>query len=256
MDPIMSVISWILSLSVFIAPVGAAQAAVASSFSNYSTLQRVSPLSSTPTTASSPRFFSQQTTSNASNSESNGPSTAGLLGAGLATGGLVLGGAYLAQSLTGTAAATVPTTITSLVGAAGSFGGRITAIIPCVSYAGPSELVTILPAPATKNISYIWTPLTLRGMPPPGLPPTYPPSPNPDPMPYAVGQQILGIADIPFFCCVPPSVPAAGNICAIPAYPFWIPVPGLIGQRMEWANQSLAPGVPGTEALTGTGAIY
>jgi hypothetical protein len=122
-----------------------------------------------------------------------------------------------------------------------SFGGKIVTLIPCVSYTGPSVYIVIKPAPATKNISYIWTPAALRGVPPPGFPPLYPPSPNPDPPPYIVGQSILGIADIPYFCCVPPSVPSIANTCQIPAYPFWIVVPGLPGQRIQWANQSLAP---------------
>lgn len=124
-----------------------------------------------------------------------------------------------------------------------SFGGKIAVLTPCVSYTGPSVWVTIVPAPATKNITYIWTPGTLRGVPPPGFPPLYPPSPNPDPAPYIVGQHILGIADVPYFCCPPPSIPTAPFSCQIPAYPYWIPVPPLLGQRMQWANQSPLPGI-------------
>jgi hypothetical protein len=130
-----------------------------------------------------------------------------------------------------------------------SFGGRIAMFTPCISYTGPSVWVTIVPAPATKNVAYIWTPATLRGVPAPGLLPLYPPSTNPDPPPYVVGQGILGIADVPYFCCIPPSIPAAAGTCQIPAYPYWIIVPGLIGQRMQWANQSLAPSVPGATSI-------
>ncbi len=132
--------------------------------------------------------------------------------------------------------------VTASAAASGlSFGGKIAAFVPCLSYAGPSEFVTIVPAPATKQPFYIWTPATLRGVPPPGLLPFYPPSPNPDPPPYVIGQQILGIADVPYFCCIPPSLPTAPFSCQIPAYPFWIPVPPLLGERMQWANQSLLP---------------
>jgi hypothetical protein len=122
-----------------------------------------------------------------------------------------------------------------------SFGGKIAAFVPCLSYSGPAQFVTIVPAPATKQTFYIWTPMTLRGVPAPGLLPLYPPSPNPDPPPYVIGQQILGIADIPYFCCPPPSIPTAPFSCQIPFYPYWIPVPPLLGERMQWANQSLLP---------------
>ncbi len=120
-----------------------------------------------------------------------------------------------------------------------SFGGRVAVALPCISILGPSYWVSLVPAPATKQPFYIWTPLTLRGVPPPGLPPLFPPKPTPDiPPPMVPGQEVLGLADIPYWCCLPPSVPAGPFICVVP--PYFI-VPPLLGQRMQWANQSLLP---------------
>ncbi|HXK31795.1 MAG TPA: hypothetical protein VJZ94_03700 [Candidatus Paceibacterota bacterium] len=67
-----------------------------------------------------------------------------------------------------------------------SFGGRVLAVIPCKSVLGPSLYVTIIPAglfPAT----YIWTPATI----------TFSAGP-----PRTIGQQVLGLYDLPFFCTV------------------------------------------------------
>jgi hypothetical protein len=87
-----------------------------------------------------------------------------------------------------------------------SFGGRVIAAIPCISAAGPSLYVTIVPFGAFQPL-YIWTPLTL----------TYSWGP-----PRTPGQQVLGVADIPFVCFTP-TVP---------------PVP-LYGQRMQTVGTSL-----------------
>ena len=65
-----------------------------------------------------------------------------------------------------------------------SFGTpTITAVMPCVSYAGPSVWITIVPAGGDPNVFYVWTPTTL------GPPPVH------------TKQEILGLADIPYFCC-------------------------------------------------------
>lgn len=77
-----------------------------------------------------------------------------------------------------------------------SVGGRIIALTPCVSPLGPSIWLTVLSARATDPLvpePYIWTPLTFRTLVPPT--PTLPP-------PTHIGQQILGIADLPFTCFV------------------------------------------------------
>lgn len=69
-----------------------------------------------------------------------------------------------------------------------SFGGRIVALTPCLSALGPSIWFTIIPA-GFFPISYIWTPLSVTYM---AGPPTH------------IGQQILGVADIPYACKVGP----------------------------------------------------
>jgi hypothetical protein len=75
----------------------------------------------------------------------------------------------------------------SAVSAAGlSFGGRIVAVIPCMSAFGPSLHVTIKPA-GVFSTTYIWTPATFTLMVGP---------------PRTLGQQVLGIADIPYVCFV------------------------------------------------------
>jgi hypothetical protein len=127
-----------------------------------------------------------------------------------------------------------------------SFGGRVTIINPCLSPAGPAVWITITPSPATKQPLYIWTAATMRGVPPS----------SPDPAPSIIGQEVIGVADTLFYCCVPPSIPAAGGICEIPAYPYWIPAPWLTrtGQRMQYASQSLAPST-GAEPVAALSAI-
>lgn len=67
-----------------------------------------------------------------------------------------------------------------------SFGGRVIAVIPCKSVLGPSLHVTILPAGAFP-VMYIWTPATI----------TFSAGP-----PRTIGQKILGLYDVPFFCTV------------------------------------------------------
>lgn len=122
--------------------------------------------------------------------------------------------------------------VSTFAAAGTAFGGRITLIAPCLSISGPSVWVTITPAPATKQPTYIWTAATVRGVPPS----------SPDPAPYAVGQEILGVADTLYYCCLPPAVPVPPT-CEIPSHPYWIIAPWLMlpGQRMQYANQSLSP---------------
>lgn len=104
-----------------------------------------------------------------------------------------------------------------------SFGGRVTFLLPCLSFQGPSVWTVIIPAGSTPQTTYIWTPATLMGT-------------TPDPMPYAVGQHILGLADIPYFCCLPPAYPTPGG-CYTGTLA-WIILPG---QRMQFAGQSPLP---------------
>lgn len=73
-----------------------------------------------------------------------------------------------------------------------SFGGRVVSVVPCISVAGPSLHVTIIPAGLAQSVLYIWTPLTLTF--------SYGPPHNP-------GQQVLGLADIPFACYIPATPP-------------------------------------------------
>lgn len=113
-----------------------------------------------------------------------------------------------------------------------SFGGRITFVLPCLSLLGPSVWTVIVPAPFTKFPAYVWTVATLRGGPPSFIMPDLPP-------PFHPGQEIAGIADIPFWCCAPGSVPTPVPFsCISSTFPFvvWPPLPG---QRMQWANQSV-----------------
>lgn len=183
----------------------------------------------------------------AAQAQSSGSNTTAAVVGGVVAGGAILAAFLAASTASGaarTAAATaaaeaqtsaLSTAVLAAQAKGVSFGGRIAALLPCVSYLGPSMWVTIVPAPFTKQPLYIWTPETLRGVPPtPDLPP-----------PFAPLQQILGIADIPYFCCLPPSIPTIPFTCQIPAYPYWIPVPPLLGQRMQFANQSLLPSPPG-----------
>jgi hypothetical protein len=91
-----------------------------------------------------------------------------------------------------------------------SFGGKVVSILPCLSPLGPSLQVTIVPAGAFP-VAYIWTPATVTLQ--AGLP-THP------------GQQILGIADIPFACVIPSPF-------------FFIPALTLFGLRMQAIGTSL-----------------
>ena len=72
-----------------------------------------------------------------------------------------------------------------------SFGGRIIKVVPCVSGLGPSLHVPIKPAGVFAPM-YIWTPATLTGLFGP---------------PRTIGQQVLGIADIPYVCVIPVKPP-------------------------------------------------
>jgi hypothetical protein len=99
-------------------------------------------------------------------------------GSGGLGGSLIVGGAALGISF-------LSSYITSSV-ALRSFGGRIALIVPCVSGLGPSIWVKIIPAGSFPT-SYIWTPLTITRL---AGPPTHP------------GQEILGLADIPYFCWI------------------------------------------------------
>jgi hypothetical protein len=64
-----------------------------------------------------------------------------------------------------------------------SFGGRVVAIVPC---SGGMLHVTIIPA-GLFPVTYIWTPFTATKL---YGPPIHP------------GQQLVGLADIPFVCFV------------------------------------------------------
>jgi len=90
-----------------------------------------------------------------------------------------------------------------------SFGGRILSVLPCLSPFGPSLQVNILPAGGVST-SYIWTPATITFL---AGPPNHP------------GQQILGVADIPFACVIPSPF-------------FFIPAVTLFGQRMQFIGTS------------------
>lgn len=68
-----------------------------------------------------------------------------------------------------------------------SFGGRITAITPC---ANGAIWITIVPAGPFQPF-YIWTPGTI----------TYSAGPPSHP-----GQEVLGVADIPYVCYIPPFI--------------------------------------------------
>src|SRR3989344_6256928 len=68
-----------------------------------------------------------------------------------------------------------------------SFGGRINKVVPCISGLGPSLHITIRPAGVFAPM-YIWTPATFTGL---------------FGTPRNIGQQVLGIADIPYVCVIP-----------------------------------------------------
>lgn len=87
-----------------------------------------------------------------------------------------------------------------------SFGGRVLSVIPC---SGGMIHITILPA-GFFPVSYIWTPFTVTKL---YGPPTHP------------GQQVLGLADVPFVCFI------GGGF-------FSSPVP-LYGLRMTTVGTSL-----------------
>jgi hypothetical protein len=68
-----------------------------------------------------------------------------------------------------------------------SFGGRVVAAVPCLSPLGPSIWFTVVPASFYPVINFIWTPATV----------TYLAGPV-----NHIGQQVLGVADIPYACKV------------------------------------------------------
>ena len=84
-----------------------------------------------------------------------------------------------------------------------SFGGRIVAIYPTCLNGG--IWVAISPAGPHQPF-YIWTPATL----------TYSAGP-----PKSIGQQILGVADIPYVCVVS-----------------WYPYVQLVGERIQFMGSS------------------
>jgi len=128
--------------------------------------------------------------SSGSGSGSNGGGAGGLLALG-AVG--VLGIAALVGFNFLTTAAPVAATASG-VATGGSFGGRIIAIMPCVSALGPSVWVTLKPSGLLlPPFMYIWTPATLTNIVPP----------SPSLPPRNIGQQLLGRFDIPFACVVP-----------------------------------------------------
>ena len=126
--------------------------------------------------------------------DSAGGGSGGSMGGLLAVGAVgVLGIAALVGFNFLTSAAPVAATAAG-VATGGSFGGRIIAIMPCVSALGPSVWVTLKPSGfLLPPFMYIWTPATLTNIVPP----------SPSLPPRNIGQQLLGRFDIPFACVVP-----------------------------------------------------
>ena len=135
-----------------------------------------------------PTASSTAATSTRSNPGGSGGGSNGL---GLAIGiGAGLFGLGLLTSL-GSSGLAIPSARASL-----SFGGRVVAVVPCVSGFGQSLFVVIRPAGVFAP-AYIWTPLTITKLVGP---------------PRTIGQQVLGRADIPFVCFIPakPPIPLYG----------------------------------------------
>lgn len=112
-------------------------------------------------------------------------SSGSALGIGLGVGAIGLGvGLGIALSGSGVSAA------------AGlrSFGGRVLAVVPCVSPLGPSIWATVVQPPPKQPsvIPVIWTPATITRL--------WGPPKNP-------GQQILGTFDTPIACVLNPILP-------------------------------------------------
>ena len=145
---------------------------------------------SLPATQVSASTASSQQFTPGSNSDAS-QSGGGSLGAAALVG--VLGiAAIVGLSLLagGTVAATAVSTVSSAATPV-SFGGRIVALLPCMSALGPSIWVQLAPSsPLYPPYEYIWTPATLLSITPPvpSIPPSHP------------GQDILGRFDIPYFC--------------------------------------------------------
>jgi hypothetical protein len=93
-----------------------------------------------------------------------------------------------------------------------SFGGQVIASIPCISPLGPSFWVTIKPA-GLMPTEYIWTPITITKI----IPPIH------------SGQQILGLADIPYACW---NVESGGFLGLFSVFSY------LYGQRMTYIGTS------------------
>lgn len=72
-----------------------------------------------------------------------------------------------------------------------SFGGKVISSVPCMSALGPSLYVITAPAPFTFVTPLIWTSATITKLIGP---------------PVSPGQQVLGVADIPYTCHVGPAV--------------------------------------------------
>lgn len=113
-----------------------------------------------------------------------------------------------------------------------SFGGRVTAVLPCVSALGPSIYTTVLVARGVPHPEfYIWTPATItKSVGPPIL-----------------GGQILGVADIPFVCFTynPVTCGLFGLFSCL------VPIP-YFGLRMQLIGTSL----PGSTAGSAAGSLF
>lgn len=143
--------------------------------------------------AASPSVALMQTTSTTTPVQMNtsGNNNGALIAAGVAGGAALLIGSQL---------------LSPAVPKLTSFGGRIVSVIPC---SGGMLHVTIVPA-GLFPVQYIWTPFTITKL---YGPPLHP------------GQQLLGLADVPFVCFI------GGGF-------FSSPVP-LYGLRMTTVGTSL-----------------
>lgn len=123
--------------------------------------------------------FAQSSTSTATTSQSSGSgSTGALIGIGVGVG---VGVAAL-SALSSSGAAPVGLS---------SFGGRVISATPCISPLGPAIFTVIRSSKLSdlgRTRNYIWTPATITKM---AGPPSHP------------GQEILGLADVPYACWNP-----------------------------------------------------
>ncbi len=120
--------------------------------------------------------------------------SSGSSGSGGSMGGLLAVGVLGVAAIVGFSFLTSAAPVAAGVATGGSFGGRIIAIMPCVSALGPSVWVTLKPSGfLLPPFMYIWTPATLTNIVPP----------SPSLPPRNIGQQLLGRFDIPFACVGP-----------------------------------------------------